>query len=320
MYRLEDLKDHIQITTATVECPVAGCTNHVPRQRGRFCAKPEFLCAEHGIYISPSTFEYQDVRRNFPLADETDWALLHETIASDKRETHRLARERSEDAVTYNAFRSIERAGRLPQLIELFTERSQTTAELIYWSCSLKDAGPLPLLQEARMAFFERLDRGSEPDLIAITPTDLLFIEVKLCSGNETTPSRPEVLRQYHCAEGGWYDRVFACDPEHVAIASRKYELMRFWLLGSWMARKSAKRFTLVSLTREIQDMDLQQRVSPLFVEDEARSFGHWAWEAVADFAHGDASTETVSEYLWSKSVGYDTSGVLQPMLSRIVY
>lgn len=320
MYRLEDLKRHIQVTDERVECPVVGCSNLVSRQHRRFSTSPAFLCARHGIYVSPSTFQYIDVRRNFPLIDDSDWTMLRETIAGDKRETHRLARERSEDAVTYNAFRTMEREGRLAELVEMLTDRPQESAELVYWSCSLSHGGLLPLLEDARRAFGERSDRGSEPDLIAVTPTDLVFIEVKLTSGNQTRPSRPEVLPVYQGAEDGWYGQVFRRDASHVAVVARKYELMRFWLLGSWMARRTDRRFTLVSLTREIQDMDLEEQFAPLIVQDEDRVFARWPWEAIADFAQGDPATAAVSEYLWSKSVGYDGSGMLQPMLHHIVY
>jgi hypothetical protein len=124
----------------------------------------------------------------------------------------------------------------------------------------------------------------------------------------------------YQSAEDAWYEQVFRRDAAHVAVVSRKYELMRFWLLGSWMARHTGKRFTLVSLTREIQDMDLEEQFAPLIVQDEDRLFAHWPWEAVAGFAQGDPTTAYVSEYLWSKSVGYGGSGRLQPMLHHIVY
>jgi hypothetical protein len=320
MYRIEDLKPHLGVTDTTVECPVRGCWNVVPRQRGSFVATRDYLCPDHGIFISPSTFEYADVRCNFPLIDDADWDLLHSQISVDKRETHRLARERSEDAVTYNVFRSIERARRLPELCRLFTGTEQTSVELVYWSHSLSDGELLRLLQQARQAFFERSAGGSEPDLIAITPTDIVFIEVKLTSGNETTPSRPETLDLYHSAEDGWYDQVFSLDPYAVAITARKYELMRFWLLGSWMAERAGKRFTLISLTRGKQDTDLEERVVPLLRQNDGRAYAHWSWEAVARFAEDHKSTRPVSAYLRSKSVGYDASGTLQKMLHEIAW
>lgn len=320
MYTIDDLKPQVHVTDDAVECPVAGCARTVARQRKRFVASPEYLCPEHGIFISPSTFEYAESRRNFPLIDDSDWDLLHTRIAADKRETHRLARERSEDAVTYNAFRSIERAGRLPEFLTDMLDREQQSVELVYWSYCLSDGGTLPLLDVARATFGERPRRGSEPDLIAITPTDLVFIEVKLTSSNETTPSRVEALQGYATGADRWYEEVFASDPYTVAVDMKKYELMRFWLLGSWMARRMGVRFSLVSLTREIQDMDLDERVAPLLRQSDEREFFRWPWESVAGFAARDASTKRVSEYLWSKSVGYDGNGVLQPMLHQIVY
>lgn len=318
MYGLGELKPSITVTDVAVECPVRGCRSHVQRQRGRFVTKPEFLCEEHGIYLSPSTHEYADVRRNFPLIGKADWDLLHHEIATEKRETHRLARERSEDAVTYNVFRSIEQAGRLAELCETFTGREQSAAELVYWSYCLPDGGPLPLLQKARESFRERPARGSEPDLIAVTPTDIIFIEVKLTSGNETTPSRPESLQLYQEAEGGWYDTVFTTDPQSVAVVARKYELMRFWLLGSWMAKHVGKSFTLVSLTRRVQDPNLERVVAPLLRQTDDRRYVHLTWEQIAQFAADEACTGPVFDYLVSKSVGYDGGGTLQPMLDRL--
>jgi hypothetical protein len=258
------------------------------------------------------------VRRNFPLIDEADWDLLHHEIATEKRETHRLARERSEDAVTYNVFRSIERAGRLAELCQMFTATGQSAADLVYWSYSLPDAGPLPLLQDARRSFGERPARGSEPDLIAITPTDIIFIEVKLTSGNETTPSRPECLGLYQAAAGGWYDTIFMADPHSIAVTARKYELMRFWLLGSWMARNSQRRFTLVSLTRRVQDPNLERVVAPLLRQADDRRYVHLTWEEIAQFTAADPCTSPVFDYLVTKSVGYDGAGMLQPMLDRL--
>jgi hypothetical protein len=317
MYSLNDLKQRRTVTETTVECPVAGCANIVLRQRGHFATASDFLCPNHRIYISPSTLQYKDRRCNFPLVDDADFELLWTDICGVKREKQRLARERSEDAITYNVFRSIERAGRLPALIERLTGRPQQTADLVYWSYSMPDRDVLPLLGAARVAFGERLNRGSEPDLIAITPKDVVFIEVKVTSGNATRPSRPDALRRYEAAENRWYDEVLAADAHTVAEVHRKYELMRFWLLGSWMAKQAEKRFALISLTCGAQDPKLEAEFSPLLKETDNRRFAHWSWEAIAGWAADDPATAGVSEYLWSKSVGFDSDGRLRPMLGK---
>jgi hypothetical protein len=54
-----DLKNVIEITKTSLECPVKGCAQVVQRQRRTFRREPHFRCPIHSIYISPSTFEYE---------------------------------------------------------------------------------------------------------------------------------------------------------------------------------------------------------------------------------------------------------------------
>ncbi len=56
MYGLKDLKEKINITKTTVECPVKDCDVIVERQRKSFKREERFYCPKHKIYISPSTF------------------------------------------------------------------------------------------------------------------------------------------------------------------------------------------------------------------------------------------------------------------------
>ena len=65
--------------------------------------KQLFKCPKHNIYISPTTFEYQSELDNLLWKDEADLDLLDRTKGV-KRES-RIARDRSEDAVTWNVFR-----------------------------------------------------------------------------------------------------------------------------------------------------------------------------------------------------------------------
>ena len=70
-----------------------------------------FLGPQHGIYISPSTFEYADEFDNLLWHDPADRELLA-AFKPFKRES-RLARDNSEDALTWNVFRYLEKSGRL---------------------------------------------------------------------------------------------------------------------------------------------------------------------------------------------------------------
>ena len=44
----------------------------------------------------------------------------------------------------------------------------------------------------------------------------------------------PLVKEKYVKSGLGWYQNVFASDFDVLALDYKKYELLRFWLLGSW--------------------------------------------------------------------------------------
>ena len=114
-----DLKSPINITDSFVECPVRDCKTIVPRQRKTFKRAKEFFCPKHHIYISPSTFEYDNYTDNLLWKDKIDLDLL-QRIMPVKRES-RIARDNSEDALTWNIFRFLEKENLLQKLsIKIF--------------------------------------------------------------------------------------------------------------------------------------------------------------------------------------------------------
>ena len=313
MYGLTDLKPRISVGRDLVECPVKGCITHVPRQPRQFQTTREYRCPYHGIFISPCTFEYEDVRRNLPLLAEDDWELLERRVGDDVRAEHHLARERSEDAVVVNVFRGLERRGGIGPLAEAITGRPQASTDVGYWPRLLDDGSVLPTLLEAQKAIEGRPTRGSRPDLVIQTPTEVLFVVPKVTRGNNTTQSNPKVLAKL-ASRQGWYDRVFAKDAETVAVKRRKAELMRLWLVGTWMANRAGKRFTLVALTRAARDRKLEHEFSRLIRPGDNREFVRLTWESVAELTADTEATRSVSEYLLGKSLGYDSRGRVRAM------
>jgi hypothetical protein len=126
----------------------------------------EFKCPIHNIFISPSTFEYQESLVNILWRDETDQDLLFNRICKVKRETKRFARDNSEDAVTWNVFRYLEKEKLLQSFLsELAGFSVGYPDEVIYWSYSQSERKVWSKLQEAR----ENLDKpreglGTRPD------------------------------------------------------------------------------------------------------------------------------------------------------------
>jgi len=234
MFGVSDLKTNIVVTETTVECPVRDCSKIVTRQRKSFKREPQFLCPNHGIYISPSTFEYQNETDNFLWRDPEDLTLLRE-IKTVKRES-RMARDNSEDALTWNVFRYLEKTNQVAPSLSSLIDASVISPKLVYWSYSQTAQGVWPQLAWARAEFGEHPTRSSEPDLIIVSDTALFFIEAKLTATNKTTPSRQQYIKKYLTGGNNWYQRVFKTDYDTLAIQERKYELTRFWLLGSWIA------------------------------------------------------------------------------------
>ena len=50
MFGLQELKEYLEVTPESVECPVKGCAVKVPRQRKVFRRLREFMCPEHNVF------------------------------------------------------------------------------------------------------------------------------------------------------------------------------------------------------------------------------------------------------------------------------
>lgn len=266
----------------------------------------------------PSTFEYVDYRENLLPRDADDDALL-QAILLAKRETKRLGRERSEDAFTFNVIRTVERESLLEELASEISGTKEHAPVPSYWSFSQRDHARHPLLSKAITAFGEIEGRGTEPDVIIETDETLFMVEAKLGSTNKTTPTRPSVLTTYKEARGGWYWHALRTEPEELAIKLQLYQLMRLWLLGTWMARGARKRCVLVSLVPESCDANLVDRLGPHIIQNDAQTFRRFSWEQVRDNALRHADRPAVAAligYLDNKTLGYNSKGQLRLALA----
>jgi len=312
VYGLCDLKHDIDITPNSVECPVVGCTNKVDRQRHSFRREERFLCPEHKIYISPSTFDYDQETDNLLWNSEEDLVLL-ETIKKVKREC-RISRDNSEDAVTWNVFRYLKNTNQLDNLLTWIAQSDQHNTDLIYWSYSQEAQGAWSELNKARKEFGENLQRSSEPDLIALTDKGLFFIEAKLTATNNTTPSNRNIRNNYLTGGNEWIKQVFTSKYETIAIDSKLFELFRFWLLGTWLASQMAKDFYLINIVLTEREKDIEQRLFPHICQSGIRQFKKITWEDICKFIHENApennNKEVILNYFENKTIGYYRSNI----------
>lgn len=250
MYGINDLKQTIDITDQEVECPVKNCTTKVSRaRRGQSLRQPSFLCPVHKIFISPSTFEYEDEWENLLWRTPEDRQLMT-AVKRLKRES-RLARDNSEDALTWNVFRHLERTGRVGDFLYDVVKASVKMPVVSYWSCSTATSSACAALKDARQEFGEPPERSSEPDVIVESEGQMIWIEVKLSSTNNTTPSDPSDTKGYLTGGDAWFKKAFTADYNMVAVTNQRYELMRLWLLGSWIALREGAEFYLINLVSE---------------------------------------------------------------------
>lgn len=317
MLGMNELKEKIEITDTTVECPVKGCSEKVERQREFFKREGRFRCPKHNIYISPSTFEYQSELDNLLWKDKVDLDLF-EKIKKVKRES-RIVRDNSEDAITWNVFRFLEKNNLICNFLQHEINLKDSNAEVIYWGYSQPQGGVWDYLQKAREEFELVPSKGSEPDIIIAGKT-LTIIEAKFGAGNKTTPSKPYVEEKYVAGGGGWWEKVFSSDFNTVAVKCKKYELSRFWLLGTWMASQLNLNFKLISLTLSNQDRDIENTFKKHIKEDNSRTFKRITWEQIFEYISNSGFSghdkETMIRYFKNKTIGYDSNGNLKRAFS----
>ncbi|MFC1527054.1 hypothetical protein ACFL6X_09635 [Candidatus Latescibacterota bacterium] len=318
MYGFSELKERIEVTEETVECPVRGCPEVVRRRRKSDKGSTDFICPVHRLDISPSTFSYADDRENMLWTDESDLALFSD-LKSVKRES-RICANNSEDAVSWNVFRYLERADLLGVLVEEWTGIRLVSPRIIYWSWAQEERdkdteGDWSDLNRARREFGEVVSRGSEPDIIVIGDNAVVFIEAKVTASNETVPTRPEVEAGYVNGGNKWYETMFTRDFQTIACDNRKYELLRFWLLGSWLASDVGADFHLVNLVLPDRETDIESRFGQFIVQHDHARFSRktWedAWRFVATAAPESDDRRRLLDYFENHTLGYE-DGTLQ--------
>jgi len=320
MLGLKELKDTIKVTETTVECPVKGCREKVARKRRSSKQEEKFKCPKHNIYISPSTFEYRNWLDNI-LWKKKDDLDLFKRVKKVKRES-RIAHNNSEDAVTWNVFRFLEKNKLLSGFLAELSKSDVKNPEIIYWSYSQSEQDAWSELQKARKQFETRPKKGSEPDIIIKTDSILFFVEAKLTANNNTVfqSRNPKVQKKYETGGDGWYKRVFRSNFETTAVSEKKYELLRFWLIGSWMAQRLQLDLFLVNLVLSERERDIERIFRGHIKEDQHRRFVRVTWESIHAYNLNSSSLSrdkvAIARYFENKTVGYDGNRKLQKAFS----
>ncbi len=64
----------------------------------------------------------------------------------------------------------------------------------------------------------------------------MLIIEASIAA--QTAPTNLDDAKKYEERDKDFYSQIFKSDFNTVAVQEKKYELLRFWLLGNWIAKE----------------------------------------------------------------------------------
>ena len=314
MYGLNNLKVTINIISNQVSCPVCSCGKMVPiRDKSENVINMRFYCEQHEIYITPRTFIYKEEKENLLWHSQEDEELLNNIRSEKVKRECRMNYNNSEDALTWNVFRYLENQKILDSYFSTILNRKIKGIEVIYWSYSAKDNNVFNPLQRARNIF--EYGKGSEPDIILVSYDTVIFLEAKFGSYNTASPknSSQRVIDKYCLSENRLWDSLFTQNFTKIAVEEKKYELARFWLLGNWIAIQSKQKplnFILLSLVREREEIDIEDRFSPLINQNDSRVFKRISWESIYNFikVHNkdNDDKQLIIDYFKNKSLGYE--------------
>lgn len=264
-----------------IRCHIRDCQEIVTLPRGPAWKQTrDNLCPRHQIFVHRQTYRFDETamgwQRNF-LATVRDTDRL-EAIQRTKVE-QRWGHENSEDALTWNVFRTFEQAGQLPQLMRVLTGARLDMAgpiEVIPWG--YHSGGLWAPLQQARN-YFERGKRvPTEPDVVLLSGAGVVFVEAKFGSPNKG--GEPDIASY---EKDGFYKRHFTA----ARLALVPYaQLVRHFLFAAYVADQlSLPQFMLANLVRrssQQQAGNTSQHFGRDYLKDPAR-FRQATWEEIYD-------------------------------------
>ena len=300
-YLYNSLKPIIRYTDDKIESPIIGDDKY-------YYKKDLITSGVYPIYIYKNTFIYRNESDNLICKDDEDLLLLKE-IKKFKRES-RMANDNSEDALTWNVFRTIERGGKLQELLRFLLGIDITNPKIVYWSYDQENKCLYSELIDAREKCKESKTNGTEPDLIIECDQATIAIEAKFTSSNRTHKEDDDVLNKYQ--SNLMFNKLFKKTMSDISKKGKyeKYELARNWLIGEYLRKE--KKFILINLVKNSNEKDICEAMKEIFIEDENHKFIKKTWEDIYKFCniYYPFNFSRLIKYMANKTIGYH-DGVL---------
>jgi hypothetical protein len=299
-----------------IRCYVRGCEELLrPPLKLGYDGEP---CPDHGIRChSSGTYSYADVRRNIIVSPD----LFATRVVGNpfKYESDRLGNEKSEDALTWNVFRTLQESGLL-HVVARWVTGMQLSAEptLYLWGLNVSDETlePWDLLIAARKRFESNLPVKrplTEPDIALYLPGRyLILIEAKFTSPNPFYIDGPRrdarSLTKNELLDIYQDPALQMLDLENARRAERVYyQLWRNMMFAEWMARDTDQGVQgyHANLTRAGEESESCASFRKLIRPNHTDRFAHISWEDI----YGIRAPEKLQfgqlrSYLETKSAG----------------
>ena len=318
-YGIDDLDPKVVVDPNDrdrVRCYVRGCQNYVRRPTDRD-DKSGVPCPDHGIYCRRSktaTYVYEDVCRNIiASADLFGKRMMRHPF---KYDFNYLGHENSEDALSWNVFRSVQEAGHLAPLAELLIGESyDEEPDLYLWGIRVSDDSfdPWDLLVAARDHFETNLpvDRPlTEPDIaLHLAGRYLVLIEAKFTSENgwyrrgvrqgEKSLTLEELLKIYSGDELRLLNTGLAQRCDRIP-----YQLWRNTVFADWMSLQDSPETKPyhVNLVRDGYERESQEAFAAVLIEPHRDRFRPATWEAIHAWLAASSRCDRLRRYMEQKT------------------
>jgi hypothetical protein len=300
-----------------VRCYVRDCKESLRPPGGGYVGD---ICPVHGIRCHYSrgqaTYSYADVRRNIIVAAD----LVADRIVGNphKFESDRLNCEKSEDALTWNVFRTLQECGLLHVLAKWITGLDiQREPHLYLWGLEISDGtfAPWDLLIAARKRFESNLPvkrPPTEPDIaLYLLGYYLILIEAKFTSPNpfymEGPRRDPQSLTKNELLDIYQDPALQMLHLEKARRAERVYyQLWRSVVFAEWMARHANAGTVayVANLTRDDQEHASFGEFQGLMNPESTARFVHLNWEDTYRRMIQSPELSTLWRYMETKTAG----------------
>ena len=226
-----------------------------------------------------------------------------------KAETFRLGYENSEDAVSWNVFRSLQQTGQLRRAASVLAGvECEAEPELMLWGrrIDLDTTTPTPEIQKALDTLEPTHTQQTEPDVVLRVPDwGWIFVEAKLSSPTSTYADKPAKLeawrQRYADPTPGLFDTGALASADHKTFPE---QLLRNVAVAH-AVRANGERAVVVALVRQRYADVVRDWGVDYMAADAPVATRSVTWEQLyAALPPAGADLSTLRIYMERKSVG----------------